>query len=708
MKNYTKGCIAILCILIAIACGGKTTNNGVLMSKVKGQIDLDLAKQKAYLATKPITATAFDLDNPNIFWPCTINGNDFSFEMVRRSNAVLKVYMNGEVILSKILAREDTDFAVVDEVKVNTVTHIHSLMTQRKQQSKTNEWSYQTSIKEMYSELMDLTTPTNEQLSIDNLNAKNPIIAAIASTYSQIFSAENLANLKDTLALFEKTFSHSELKSVESGYLLFVNLANVDVAEAVASLHEVAKNSKKINFEYFNNLNDRFTNSTIIAAIEKFKEAPTFNTDIDSVRIAAPGTLFQYNFPDATTTDILGVSEYIGEWIENTTPSGAYDDTNNNNKILKWIPSEFDMNKTFKYQLKAIGTNGKTSVQPKVIEIAVKNLEIIPDELKELPNQPVFGPISFGDYAYLVSAYSGQANLMIEKYLLSDFAASGTKSKLNPITWSIPYGVVNDAKIYNNHLYIATQNSPIHAYDALFESDTSASPTYIGNVKASQMEFIGTNLYSILDSSPLDSKVTTLDLRETVTSEPLADIEPNSSSQLGQINSSFLYLTKNNTAVIFQEGASSLDELARIRTTASNKLAKSSFDSIQDEYLYSQTAVQFLKVSSTKISTRTFSPLLIRSFAGITSNGSYIFSADNTVNRILGYSVNGNIIIESTDTSKKISYDHVPSKVRFLVQNLPEGIGGQTSSYLYSLGTGLSSTISPTWYLKRHKLKPQD
>ncbi len=705
-------CLAIL--LLAMTCGGQSTNNGVLMNKVTGNFDIEVNKQKTFWASKNISAMAYDLDNPSTTWPCTINGSQFSLEMVRRSNVVIKISLDRQVVLSKVLAREDTDSSNLAGLKINTVTHVHALMSQKHFDSAfTKEWSYQKSIRNINMVLLGITIPSQNQINLEQVNNTNPLIAAIISTFSHLLTVENITSHTDTLTLFANSFSQKNLFGFENKYLQLVNSADVKVAESIASLHEAAKNSKVIKNTFFSSISERMISETIKTAIEKFKEEPVFNNDIDNIRIAAPGTLFQYNFPSATTKDVLGVFEYTGNWINTSPPNTPYDDNTNKNKTLKWIPSQADVGKSYFYQLNAIGANGKISTKPKVIEIVVKDLEIVSDERKMIPNKPIYGPLIYGDYAYLVSSLSDNSNLNLEKYLLSDLATTAPDTMLDPISWTIPYSSeVHDMKIYNNIVYLATQSNTVLAYDALWKEDNQNPPTLTGSMSATHLEIVSNKLYSISNSFTSLTIQSSLNLTGSSNISSFDNFGIDASVQMGQLNSNYLYLTKNNSGAIYsQNDSGQLSGLVNFSPLAINHLPKSEISTIQNEFLYSKNTVQSIDISSNNLDIKTYSPVYIQSYDGITSNGSYIFSVSPSNNILFGYSILGDVKFanDSNNTALAVNYQNLSKDIRFMIHNLPEGLGStQSGAYLYSFGQGTNNQFTATWFIKRHKLKPID
>lgn len=710
----TSFILLLATVLLALTCGGQSTSNGILMNKVTGNFDIEINKQKTFWASKNISAVAYDLDDPSITWPCTINGSQFSFNMVRRSNVVIKISLDEQVVMSKVLARENTNFNTISDIKINTISHVHSLMVQKHFNSAfTKEWSYQDSIKSINSILLGITIPSNDQIKLSQVNKTSPIIAAIISTYSHLLTAESLTSHTETLSLFEKTFSQTNLFIIENQYLQLVNIAKVNVAETIASLHEAAKNSKVISNKFFSSISDRLTSEIILIALDKFKEEPVFNTDIDNVRIAAPGTLFQYNFPSATTKDVLGIFEYKGKWIKNSTTNTPYDGKSNNNKTIKWIPSEAEVGKSFFYQLDAVGANGKISSKPKVIEITVKDLEIIADERKMLPHKPIYGPVLYGDYAYLVSAHTDNSQLNIEKYLLSDLATIAPDTMLDPISWTIPYSSeVYDMKIYNNIIYLATQANTISAYDALWEQDNQNPPTLVGSVSATHLEIISDQLYSISNSFTALTIKSNLNLEGSANISTFDNFIIDSSVKMGQINSNYLYLTKSNSGIIYsQNDSGQLSEVVNFTPLALNHLPKSEASSIQTEFLYSGNTVQSLNISLNNLKLDTYSPINLQPYDGITSNGTYFFSVNASNNIIFAHSLLGDVKVsdDSTNKSTSINYRNISKDIRFMIHNLPEGLSSnQSGAYLYSFGQGTNDQFTATWFIKRHKLKPID
>jgi len=710
--------IFCLTIALALACGGQSSNNGVLMLELEGTIDestFPTGNSKPKRAPGTYTGRIINLDDPSEIWPLTFtSSHQFEVTLIRKTNLKLEIYLNSHFVFSRILNSNQTNVSSLSPT-VNSITHLQTQWIEAYQLAHDNT-SLEQAQRMANLDLFAQDELQEQEYNLTELYLQHPDLAVIISTYGQLFQFLSLDDISTALALINQSLKQSSAAAISSSYLTALNaLTQSEVATTLLEAHEAAKNlsDNPIAVSHYSSLVNLFTNALLINTLNTIKIAPTFPA-LDSARLAGAGVLFNYDFPQATTTDRQGLSNdgYQGIWITSS-PTGLIDASGNGGLNLKVIPSIDDIGKDFEYQVSINGANGTGPVAVSV-QFSVVNSEIISKDRKRIQDTPILGPVLDDTHFYLISR--GASGNFLDKYSQSDLLIDGSGTFLSASRWLLPAAFSNlqDLVYHNQLLYVAGGAQGTIAFDHSFNQLNTSAPTYSNTaLAATKIAFLNEHLYA-LDATftPVLTK-SDLDLQN-----PQIQTELNSlftgavNIQIANFYDDYLYLGANLQAHAYKEIQSSLilaDELPSLY--AKYTILEDSNAITAPLALYKDKKIDRYSIVANEFSALTLTSTLVTLQKPIIGNGTYLFTPNsNSAGTIAGYSITTHDLtpILSQPTNNPIYFEAVSNKLLFTIQNIPEGIDfGKSGALLYTIGAG-NKTQFDEGFIRVHKVQPID
>lgn len=708
---YKPVLLCITAMVFAFACGGKSTNNGILEVNIRGKVDFSANPSKPLNKADNYTAIAYNINNPSQTWNVTIVGDSYSTTVVRKTDVKIDFKSGNQVAISRILTAEDTLTNL--NSKVNSVTHAQANMTLHTLKQSNGD-TLKNSLEKVNNILFGKASISESEYVLSAISSEHQTLKATLATYGQFLKSTNAHSFTNIMQLFNQALQNLTPAIVVEHYVNFVNLLDASSAAVIASAHEGAKNIGHVTVPAFDSIVNGFTSEIILAAIDAAKEIPVFGADADTLRTASPGVLFKYSFPLATTKDILGIESYIGSW--KTTPAGAFRTDIDAGRTIHWIPSEKDIGTDFEFNLRVKGINGKFALSTKTITISTKSLEIKGLQRKQLPNQPIAGPIINNQYFYLVSKVSSTSQYQLEKYLLSDIDANGADTLLGRHNWVLPTGFSNilDIYAYKNIIYLSAGSQGIRAFDANWLGELTSDPTYSAtSISSTKISAFGEQLYSFSTVNTPIIQRGSLSLNNFVDlTEQSQFIQTSSDPAFAVIDQSYLYLSQQNTARIYTLSTTGALGLSNGFTPVGTNLKGSEAILGTPLYQADSNRVQEVKLQPS-LTTSSFTPAItnLNSKSELITNGTYAYLSYSNSSSVAATSMTHSQTTV-TATAESVDYplytNNKAERITMMIRNIPEGIdSGKSGAYLYTIGQALSNQISATWFIKSFKLQPK-
>ncbi len=716
-KAISTACAAFM-LAFAVACHQNNDDNGTAIS---GAVDLTTNPSKPRLAASVsgMTAVATDLDSGTTYQTTLSSSGAYTCKVITGVNLKIEIKKSNTVILSRAFSSDDTAAATVS-AKINVVTHVQAKMALK---VKASGGSLSAAIKQVNKEIFGSETVSESKMNIAGIvnqafAARVLILAQVVNAVADTSPSTAVTTLLTTLS---DTYDNTTVAAVGAAFTSAVNsITDSAVISAFASAFEGAKNTGVVAATVFTTVSADLS-STVNAAITAEKKAPTFGTATDSVRTAAPGVLFKYTFPTATTVDVLGISGYSGAF--STTPDGFSVTTADSNRTVKFIPSEKDVGTTFTYTETVTGANGKTATS--AISIVVKAVQMKGIASRQIGSvsgdsvyMPKLGPILSGDYAYLVSQYSSSA-YRLERYAKSDLNTNASAALAPNRSWILPSdsGAPQSMMAGSDRAFIATANSGVLGYDTTAASST---PDYSSSsFSATSLVLQGSSLFGIYNNTV---KKANLNLSSVSTDSNLSSYSSaNSATNMGAYGD-YVYLASSMSVAFYNPSTSSfLSNSFKTNTDINDIFWELGYD-VSGTPLYmvtSNTAYAVTISAGTVMSSALALPSVASGLKGAVTNGTYLYGPGGTsLDSVYAISVKttSNTAV-ATDEGGTFTMKYTNAGEAWpMIVNVPEGIAsGKSGAYMYTTGqytaTGTidsnSATTKSTWYIKSHRVEPQ-
>ncbi len=716
--NFLLSVLAFSFLLIlALACGGggSSSSNGILINEVSGTLDDStipsaLSKPRRFPATANLAGTAFSLDDPSETWPLSFpTTSSYSVNIIRKSNVKIEIYLDSQLILSRFHTSAETDSNSLNS-PINTITHLQSRFTQffiDQSSTTTTDQAMQNANLQLFGD----SSPNINELSLDNLNTHNPEIAAITSTYGQLFQFVDFEDIREALALINSAMLSNTASVMSESYLDLLNdLSDETAITTLVEAHETAKNAtgNPVDPLTYVTISNQY-NSTLLNTAFNLALVPPSFPDLDTANEIGVGILFNYDFPEASTEDRQGLSSqgYTSIWLS-TPPTGLVDSTGNNGLNLKFIPSSEDLGQTFEYQVSIKGANG-TGPVTKNLELTVNDSEIIPNDRKALYDIPVAGPVGDDDYIYLVT--HGDDGTFLDKYLQSDIQVQGGSLFLDVSRWLIPEGYtdVQDITLANNTIYLAGDNG-IYGFDSSFSGINTGLATYYTDTIASEISILNDQIFALDTSSTPVLRMGNLQLDSLAEVDThLSAIASSGNVTMAAFNDDYLYITGNSliSAYTFSRRDEFVQTDELITSHFSYTIVKQDAPITAPITLYNQSIAQY-NITSNEFDLTSFTSTQISNSNIMVANGTYLYKIDDDQSEIIsGHSLTNseaNLIL-SSEPDSNIYFDSLPENIDFHIYNVPEGSDGKSNAWIYTIGSSEKDLLENA-YIRGHKIQP--
>lgn len=729
-------------IIFSFACGGGSstyedssnrTDTGARTIDLEGAIDDSTLPSKPRWAggnSLTFTGNIYDINNSQQQWLMNIDDSEnYTAAIIRRSDIALEIYRDNSLVLSRVMSEGET--LVNTRAKVNSITHLQASIARALQRSQGGELT--SHLENVNLTLFEKTVINESEYTLDSLAENLGDVKVIISTYAHLFRSPSSSGFSSLLFKLNQALDESSTSSLISAWLdVADNLSTQDELDAYASAHEGAKNSGISSANLiFSELSDRFNSTPLLSAIEEAKASPVFGSNVDILRDATPGALFQYTFPRATTEDILGITSYNGAWLGEE-PMGTWMITSDEGRTLHFLPDSSDIGKSFPFGLTVDGGNGKTTSASNII-VEVKTPTLTPMPRKSLSLRPLVGPLVDDQFLYLISISDIGHEFYLQKFAQDSIQASnGEDSTLANFSWTLPTSVseVTDILLHLNTLYISTGEAS-YGFDASFQtiSPPDRTPTYVNDeMESSAIALFQGQLFHFHSSG----NVQTTDL--SLSGNVISSLPTSFFTSIG--NSTFL--SGNSTIYSYDQNllfAAGPEEHNAYFLNSSGNLEL--LDSFSPEALSPApnssllTGLPLTYIETSDNSLSQWLPLndsieeisLPRSEIvekqnphGVSANLLLSFNADPTTgtNQIPSYSLQGNSLSANaygfTESSEipleSLHFGNNAEGISLKIQSTA-GIGTETSSsWIYSIGN--DGIGSDNWFIQAHLLEPGD
>lgn len=738
-----KSLVAVISLglLLGFSLACSRSKGGSVVS-VSGTFDDSATpgRSKALDAASTYDATAEDPVSGQTF-AVTVNSTTktYTTSVFARTNLRLKIKKGGYEVLSRIFPAAATA-GTVSGAKVNIVTHVQAQMVA----ASVSGGNYDAAVTAVNTVMFGTTTPAETDLTIAKVASVtgNATFAARISIMAQLVASTMTDTIGSLVGTLVTSFQQTTVAKVETAYQAAVNsitssaVASVYASAVVGAQTNAASNG--VSTASLNTIISEPTNSVITSALvtagatsTATPASPVFGSAVDTQRTAAPGVLFQYTFPTATTTDALGVSGYSGAW--SATPGGV-SETTNSGRTLKFLPSYADIGKSFVYTLTATGGNGKTVTT--TVTVAVKSLEIKGVIRKQLAGsttstggyyKPKLGPklSEDGAYLYLVAYYSNSL-YRLEKYEASSVTSGADLQSLSLAnSWAIPSaaGAPRDFALSGSKAYIATAYSGVIGYDLTASSST---PDYTATtMSATRVTTLGDYVYGLY-GYPYTMSGTVKYATKTLASVTAQSDLTTKASSLTYANEllsygSYIYLSSWYTSSFYNPSTASFTDNYTPSTSYSSELMiDAGAVSGVPAYLVGNYTGYKVQIGASNALTTASLPWG-SSFPSTYNdasigNGAYGFKAYSNDGSIFGFSLEGTsarTISTDDTTTGTVGFSNLigENDMDFAILNKAEGItSGRSGAYLFALGQYPTSTntatMTGTWYMKAYRLQP--
>jgi hypothetical protein len=496
--------IFLLCLFVfALACGGggTVTNNGVQTVVLRGQLVESPANPLAKYnngtnVSTVYTALAYNLNNVNETWDVTVlNDLTFQVEITRKVDVKIdfKRIDSGVVAFSRILFADET-IGGRSNTRVNVVTHFLAALAEKNQAS---YGSWEQNMLSHRLELLGTSNVTETGYTIGNVLSNYNRVRAYMATYQQLFGLSTDASFSSLMNKLSEGMKVPLISLAGTSYINVINTLGVQEATLMASAHEGAKNSSGLAPQAFLDVASSVSSTIVSAAFFEALKAPVFGGNVDSVRTAAPGVLFSYQFPEAKTEDVLGLKDYVGAW-SGETPKGLLRTDANQGRSIYFVPDQEDLGQTYVYELEARGLNGKNAKSGN-IEIKVGNVQIQAKDRKALQHVPLFGPVVSGNSVFWLSQNKLNSQKYLERAGIDVILNSGDGTLVNSSVLALPSKLTDvwDMAIYSDNVYVAGNAEGIVVFNANFTDFVGRNSVYSNNLmNVFDLEIVGESVFA--------------------------------------------------------------------------------------------------------------------------------------------------------------------------------------------------------------------
>jgi hypothetical protein len=306
--------------------------------------------------------------------------------------------------------------------------------------------------------------------------------------------------------------SKKSSQDVLEAYTEVMNGLSPESATALASAHEGAKNDPVINGTIssatFDSLKQNLEGSVAEAfdtALESPTMPPASDEAWDQLRLAAPGILFTYTYPEAQTLDILGIESYQISWDKaSSSPKGRFRYDGKNGRALRWIPSPEDSHKEFSFNMTVKGVNGKSIALPELtVEVGELSIKTMGRTMLPTNAELLTSPSLSSEHLYFATKDLNTSFNHLEKASLESLINPSDK-EVSSIKWQLPPSLptVHDMEYRStamgNFIYLASGDYGVSAYDADFSKDEPYStPEQFLNksIAAQSLTFVGDQIF---------------------------------------------------------------------------------------------------------------------------------------------------------------------------------------------------------------------
>lgn len=703
-----------LVVAFSLACHNRKDSNGT--TTIEGTIETTASVSKAggREAASTLTGVVTNITTTETY-QITVTGSNYKATIIPGTDIKIEFKSGSVVALSRVFTSAETASSITAR-RVNAVTHIQAKMALAA--IKSGVTSLTAALKQVNKEIFGSETATISEtgLTVASLQTVNPAFAArvaiIARTIESFVDTTVTAAVQSLYASLAGTFDAVTIAAIATNFTATVNaLTDATVISTFASVFEGAKNLSSSLATTFTTVSSGFS-ANITAAIETAKASPVFSTTaVDTVRKAAPGVLFQYTFPTATTTDVLGMSSYAG--VFTTSPNGPTSTTADSYRTIKYIPSQGDAGTTFTYTLTATAANGKTVTS--AISIVVGSISMtqvarntIGSVSSDLRYQPLGGLRLAGDYAYLVAQYE-ESRYRLERYKLTTLITSATAALAPDRSWDLPSGSGSPTGLDANstRAFVATQFSGVLGYDTSLNSTT---PDYVAaTFSASDLTIQGSKLYGYYNYA-VKSADTDLKTVSTVISNVSSSIVNFAPDYMSGLGTSYIYLAGSPTNTLAVYDISSNAFISNTYTSAvSYDVPLDPFVVGESIYALNSMTSTELKISSSQIVASTVSQTVAVSMYQAVANATYAYGTNGSSD-VFGVSIKASSnSATATNATGGTTYFSNALELDAIIWNIPEGISTNTAAYLLTVGQNsvASATMTATWSIRADKVGPQ-
>lgn len=717
-----------LILALTLACGGGGNGSSTTVSGTIDDSSLDSSSKALLAASDALTATATNVDDTTQTFTITVDGRKYSGSITPGINVNIEIKNGDTVILSRVLDKDQTTSNVTAEI--NVVTHVQAkLAVENVKTGKTLAEALKSANQELFGSETVNESGLKVSTALKVIEGRNASFAAQIATMGQLVASfnPNSTDIKSTFSSLNGSFEHPTVAGVATAFTQRVNNFSSSTAAVFASAFEGAKNANILvaPTASFTAFQSTLTASIVTSAISSALRPPIFGT-AGTPKTAAPGIVFSFTIPPATTEDVLGISRYSGSFT--TAPDGNW---NLVGRTLNFVPSQSDINKTFTYTFVAHNANGKTV--SKAISIPVKGMKITKNTRMKLLGSvntansgtyyPILGPVLAGDYFYLVARFSASGH-RLEKYATSGINRPSTSDLSLASSWVLPTGnTPKDLAVGNNVAFLAYSNTSVGLIGYKTNA-TSSTPDYQSKtMSGTELALHGSRIYNMTSQIVMsnDLLLSSTPKTESTLTDKVKSISAN---DIGSF-SDYLYVASNSTATFYNMSSGSPVALATDFTPQ-----YTGFDILNNDY--SRHAGSPLYAVSTMTSTKltpgsdlssavalSFSSALDSKLSVRASNGTMGYTA-NASTGVWGFSLRTtNFSTAATDsTANNFSYKYT-GELNSMIINRPEGISnGKSGAYLYMPGqytasvitenTPVHKTMTGSWYIKAFDLEPVD
>ena len=492
------------------------SNSGVREIEVEAIFSDQPSPSKSRFAPQPsadYSTKIIDLNSQELVASPTVYRDGasyrFSTNITRLSDVRLELYHSGTLAFTRILGRNSTANDLV-EVRVNNITH---LQTQMVQSHDTTKLSYDEAIATVNLDIFGQTAIAEPDYVLGSLMSSSANCAAIAASYGRLFSGTiSTATRSNLQQAFLQVMSKKSSQEVVETYTQVMNGLSPESASALAAAHEGAKNDPLINSTIPSTTFDSLKQDLVGNVAEAFDSAlespfmpPTGDEAWDHLRLAAPGILFTYTYPEAQTLDVLGIESYKIDWKKGSnSPKGRFRFDTKGGRELRWIPSPEDRHKEFSFNMTVKGVNGKSIALPELtVEVGDLNIKTMGRTTLPAHGELLTSPSLSSKDLYFATKDLGTSFNYLNKASLESLINASDK-EVSSLQWQLPPSLptVHDMEYRStalgNFIYLASGDYGVSAYDADFsKNEPYSTPEQFLNksIAAQSLTFVGDQIF---------------------------------------------------------------------------------------------------------------------------------------------------------------------------------------------------------------------